>query len=45
MDDVRGREKFLFAGDTNTLTHQRMELNQPSLFPFVKGFDVVLKLL
>ena len=43
-DDVRGRDKFLFVGDTNALTHQRMELHQSSLFPFLKGTDVVLKL-
>ena len=44
MDDVRGRDKFLFAGDTNALTRQRMELHQPSLFRFLKGIDIVLKL-
>ena len=44
MDDVRGRDKFLFVGDTNALTRQRMELHQPSLFPFLKGIDVILKL-
>ena len=44
MDDVRGRDKFLFVGDTNTVTRQRKELHQPSLFPFLKGIDGVLKL-
>ena len=44
MDDVRGRDKFMFVGDTNAMTRQRMELHQPSLFPFLKGIDVVLKL-
>ena len=44
MDDVSGRDKFLFVGDTNALTRQRMELHQPSLFPFLKGIDIVLKL-
>ena len=44
MDDVRGRDNFLFVGDTNALTRQRMELHQPSLFPFLKGIDVVLTL-
>ena len=44
MDDVRGRDKFMFVGDTNTLTGQRMKLHQPSLFPFLKSIDVVLKL-
>ena len=43
-DDVQGRNKFLFVGDTNALTRQRMEPHQPSLFPFLKGFDVALKL-
>ena len=44
MDDVRGRDKFLFVGDTNAWTRQGMELRQPSLFPFLKGIDVVSKL-
>ena len=44
MDDVRGRNKFMFVGDTNALTRQRMELHQPRLFPFLKGIDVVLML-
>ena len=44
VDDVRGRDKFLFVGDTNALARQRMELHQPCLFLFVKGIDVVLKL-
>ena len=43
MDDVRGRDKFLFVGDTNALTRQRIELHQSSLFPFLKGIDIVLK--
>ena len=41
---LRGRDKFLFVGGTNALTRQRMELHQPSLFPFLEGIDVVLKL-
>ena len=44
MDAVRGRDKFLFVGDTNALTHQMMELHPPSLLPFLKGIDVVLRL-
>ena len=44
MDDVSGRDKFLFVGDTNALTRQRMKLHQPSLFPFLKGIDIILKL-
>ena len=43
-DDVKGRDKLLFVGNTNALTRLRMELHQPSLFPFLKGNDVVLKL-
>ena len=44
IDDVRGRDKFLFVDDTNALTNQRMELHQSNLFPFLKGIDIDLKL-
>ena len=32
VDGVGVRDRFLFGGDTNDLTIQRIELYQPSLF-------------